>query len=50
MTISNGNSKLIPKTSSRFSRKPKYRSPDNAVTWTSLPTVNRNRNALDSNR
>src|SRR3954447_6554181 len=41
MTINRGNSKLMPKTSSRLSRKPKYCSPDNAVTWTSLPTVSR---------
>ncbi|CNL75315.1 Uncharacterised protein [Mycobacterium tuberculosis] len=50
MTINSGNSKLTPKTTSRFIRKPKYRSPDSAVTWTLLPTVSRKPNALASTR
>ena len=50
MTISNGNSKLTPKTTNRLIKNPKYRSPDSAVTCTSLPTVSRKPSALDSTK
>src|SRR6202012_1668509 len=50
ITTSSGNSKLTPNTSSRLIRNPKYRSPDRAVTCTSLPTVNRKCSALASTR
>ncbi|SKT86911.1 Uncharacterised protein [Mycobacteroides abscessus subsp. abscessus] len=50
MTISNGNSKLTPKTSSRLIRKLKYSSPLSPVTCTSLPTVSRKCRALASTR
>ena len=46
MTINSGNSKLMPNTISRLIKKPKYCSPDSAVIWTSLPTVNRKCSAL----
>ncbi len=48
MMISSGNSKLMPNTSSRLIRNPKYWSPDSAVTWTSLPTVSRKLSAVAS--
>ena len=48
MMISNGNSKLKPNTKSRLIKKPKYWSPDNAVTCTSLPTVSRKPSAVAS--
>ena len=48
MMISSGNSKLMPNTNSRLIKKPKYWSPESAVTCTSLPTVNRKLSALDS--
>ncbi len=48
--ISRGNSKLTPKMTSTLIMKPKYWSPASAVTWTSLPTVNRKSKALATTR
>ena len=48
MMISSGNSKLMPNTSSRLIRNPKYWSPYRAVICTSLPTVSRKLNAFAS--